>query len=268
MENNIQSAGAMNGAGKKSHGWRLLVFILAVLILAAAAIYLYNYFNQRAQLNQQTAEQQAPLSFNDLNQGFVNGDKKLKSDLVMPDNIKQQVEPVIQTSLQAINQNQPSNENDSSLRNDYYVVASDYSFLGNYGQAEEYYLKLLEQWPNDYQSLINLGDNYIMMGQYLSAAQKFYQAIEAKPDDDAAYGKLADLYYKYSSNKDQAKIIYQWGMERAQPTKNFLKSYAAYLENYQKDYAGALAVWREYEKLAGSLEQQEIDKIQQLIELQ
>lgn len=154
------------------------------------------------------------------------------------------------------------------MSEDYVIVAFNYQILGQYKEAEDWYKKTIDKWPDNYKALVNLGDLYILMGQYKEAASYFYTATKAYPETDIAYMKLADLYTKYAkNNKDGANMIYEEGVSLANYKRALLKAYAGYLELYKKDYEKAVSIWREYEKVSGDKAEQEILRLQETIEM-
>ncbi len=251
--------------------WAWLV-VVAVLILSVVGLWFYNNWQdkQRAEQEKQSLEgaRAFPITYEDIKNDFIDKDKKLKSEVIPPPNIKNRFDKAIKVSKQAIKSGKPSQKTFKDLSEDYLNVASSYSILGNYQLAEEWYLKLLEKWPKNYKANINLGDLYILMGSYQQAADKYLDAIKFYPHDFRAVAKLADLYVKYSvsSNKlEQADKIYAYGIKNANNPKSLYKSYAFFLENYLKDYPRALEMQREYQKITGSKEQQAIERLEKMI---
>ncbi len=251
--------------------WGLLI-VLAVMIVAVVGLVVYNQWQakQKAEEQKRAIEQAKtfPISREDIKKDFVDGQKKLKSSVAAPANIKARFKEAIDFSEQAIKNNKPSQPQFKDLSDDYLNVASAYSILGDYEQAEKWYLKLLEKWPKNYKANMNLGDLYILMGLYRSAANKYLDTIEYYPHDFRVVGKLADLYVKYSTDADKLnKVdkIYQYGIHNADNPKRLYKSYAFFLENYLKDYPRALEMQREYQKITGSKEQQEIERLERMI---
>ncbi len=249
-----------------------LIVIGVVLVLVIGGIVEYNYHKNKAR---QQAEQEQVSNLSNfvitrdiVAQDFSNGNKKLKSDVTPPANYQERFMGYINKSLQAIKTGIPSQPDFKDLKEDTFNIALSYSILGDYQQAEEWYYKVLEKWPNDYKSLMNLGDLYILMGQYQDAANKYLDTIKAYPNDARIYSKLADLYVKYSTvndKLDKAKAVYEFGIKHAQNLKQLYKNYSFFLENYLKDYAGALEMEREYQKITGSKEQQEIERLEKMI---
>jgi tetratricopeptide (TPR) repeat protein len=249
-----------------------LIVVLTVVILASAGLLVYNKWqaNQRAEEQKWAAEQAKifPISREDIKRDFVDGEKKLKSDVLPPQHIKDRFEQAIEVSKQAIQDGKPSMSEFKNLSEDYLNIASSYSILGDYQQAEEWYLKLLEKWPKDYKANMNLGDLYILMGLYQQSANKYLDTIEFYPHDFRVPAKLADLYIKHSVSSDKLmKVdkIYEYGIKNADNPKSLYKSYAFFLENYLKDYERALEMEREYQKITGSKEQQEIERLEKMI---
>lgn len=241
----------------------LAITIIAVIILAVASIYYYN--NWSISKNTDKSGNQAVFSRADINSDFENSaTPKTKLDIVPPQAIIDRFQPVISVSLEAIKSGKPSRPEFDDLREDYLNVAHLTNVLGDYATAEKYYLEALGKYPKDYKFNMNLGDLYQMMGRYKDAANKFYDVVELAPTDELNWSKLADLYAKYSLHPDRADLVYSAGIEKIKG-KVLLSAYAAYLENDKKDYNKAIEIWREYEKVAGSKEQQEIERLQKMI---
>ena len=244
-----------------------LLVILGVVILTVAGLIGYNYYwgNRGDTLEK---ENQFPISRQDINNDFENKTKVLESGVIPPDNITKRFMDSINISLKAIESGAPSSGQFKDLKEDYFNIASSYGILGHYEKAEEYYFKTLEKWPDDYKSHLNLGDLYILMRQPQSAGYKFLDVQELYPNDFRVYNKLADLYVKYSKagdRLDKADKIYAFGAKIASNLKTIYKNYAFFLENYLKDYERALQVEREYQKITGSKEQQEIERLQKMM---
>ncbi len=249
-----------------------LIVIGVVLILAIGGIVEYNYHKNKA-INQAKQEQVSKLNnfiitHEIIAQDFVNSEKKMQSDVTPPSNYQERFMKSINKSLEAIKTNTPSQPDFKDLKEDTFNIASSYSILGNYKQAEDWYYKVLEKWPNDYKSLMNLGDLYILMGQYQDAANKYLDTIIAYPNDARIYSKLADLYVKYSAvddKLDKADKVYAFGIKQANNPKELYKNYSFFLENYMKDYERALEMEREYQKITGSKAEQEIERLEKMI---
>jgi len=118
---------------------------------------------------------------------------------------------------------------------------------------------------------LNLGDLYVSMKQYRQAGKQYLIVVEKYPVDYRVYGKLATLYYDYAKLDEAGKInkammVYEWGIKNADEKKVLYKDYAFFAENYAKDYAKAAAALREYQKITGSVEEQEIERLEQMME--
>ena len=246
-----------------------LLVVLSVVILAVSGLVIYNQWQAKEEVKtQQQIEEEAkvlPITRNEIKQDFVDGKKKLKSEVTPPQNIKDRFDKEIVLSKQAIEKDEPSRPEFKSLSEDYLNIATSYSILGNYQQAEEWYLKLLDKWPKDYKANMNLGDLYVLMGLYQQSANKYLDVLEFYPHDPRVPGKLADLYIKRSTSPNKlnkADEVYAYGVKNANDPKALYKSYAFFLENYLKDHERALQKQREYQKITGSKEQQEIERLE------
>lgn len=250
--------------GSKKSILALIITLVIVVILAGASIYYYN--NWSAGKNADKQDRQSAFSRADINSDFKNSaSPKTKSDTVPPSAVINRFQPFIDTSLQAIKASQPSQAQFKDLKEDYLTVAHLYYVLGDYATSEKYYLEALGKYPQDYKFNMNLGDVYLLMGRYKDAANKYYDVVELVSTDELNWSKLADLYAGHSLHPEKADIVYQVGLENIKG-KTLLRAYAAYLENDKKDYNKAIDIWREYEKVAGSKEQQEIDRLEKMIQ--
>src|SRR3990167_3414136 len=255
----------------KNRGTRGVVIVVLAIVLTVSGIIGYNYWQGRRLDNGTGNEQKLalPITRAQVEKDFVNNkEKKTQAETVPPANFKERYLGFINSSLQAIESGQPSQPEFKDLLEDYFNVAVSYGILGEYAKAEEYYFKLLEKWPGDYKTMLNLGDLYILMDQPLSAAVIFFETMEHYPDDYRVYGKLAELYVNYALGENKlttADALYQAGTENAVYKRALYKEYAFFLENYMYDYKRALMAEREYQKITGSVEQQEIDRLEKMI---
>ncbi len=243
----------------------LILFLIFVLTITG--LFLYNNYKEEGSYTEED-------SFNFfitkeiIEQDFKNKDIKLLSDVIPPDNYKDKYIGLINISLEAIESGEPSDPSFDDLQEDYLNIASSYSILGNYEESQKYYLELLQNWPKNYRANMNLGDLYIMMHQYKNSADKFLDTIFFYRNDFRIYHKLADLYVKYSiSNNKFSKVdeIYKFAIKQANNPRELYKNYASFLEYYLKDYDRALAMEREYQKITGNVVEQEIERLQNLI---
>lgn len=254
---------------KKNRGWKGLVLILILVVLAGAGL----YWNSTRESDQPTEQGSigAVISEADIDNDFIDGDKRTKQEVVPPENIMTKYTALINNSLQAIKDNKPSSEDFKDLNEDYLTVATGYNILGDFEKAEESYKKMLEAFPNDYKANLNLGDLYISMKQYRQAGKQYLRVVEKYPADYRVYSKLATLYYDYAKLDEPSKIkkasmVYEWGIKNADDKKVLYKDYAFFAENYAKDYAKAADALREYQKITGSVEEQEIERLEQMME--
>ncbi|MDD5749193.1 MAG: hypothetical protein PHO91_00195 [Patescibacteria group bacterium] len=251
----------INQAKNRPKGIWLLVL---AIILAIGIIWAYNSY-QRAQ----DSQQEAFFDSADAQKYFENNPERIEVGAVEPpEDFKAMVMAEIAKSEAAIESNEPSQPQFTDLKEDYYMIAYNYYLLGQNALAEEHYFRLLEKWPEDYKTIISLSTLYVMMGQYQESAKHLYRALELYPNEEQTYTRLASLYVSYSNDPLKADDIYQTGIKNSATRRNIYKEYAYYLERTKQDYSRAVEMWREYEKVVGSLEQQEIDRLQMLLDLE
>lgn len=230
------------------------------------------YWNSKKSNIEPSAQQEAVvISEEDINNDFTNGEKRVQQETIPPRNVVEKYTEIINRSLAAIETNQPSSPDFRDLNEDYLTVASNYNILGDFGKAEEAYQKMLQAFPDDYKANLNLADLYATMHQYQQAGKQYLAVIKKYPADYRVYAKLADLYYNYANldeaNKiNKASLVYEWGIKNADDKKELYKNYAFFAENYAKDFAKAAAALREYQKITGSAEEQEIERLEKMIE--
>jgi len=273
-ENTEEYTESTGGEGNNKKSKKGLLVIIVVVVLAVGGLIGYNYYQNRGDNNNEQIQVGDLSNFlitrEVIQQDFVNDEeKKLKSDVIPPANYQERFMASINKSLAAIESGVPSMPDFKDLKEDYFNIASSYSILGNYEKAEEYYLKVLEEWPDDYKSHMNLGDLYIMMGQYQDTANKYLDTIVYYPTDARIYSKLTELYIMRvvaTDNLNKVDKIYEFAIKQADNPKELYKSYSFFLENYLKDYERALEMEREYQKITGSKAEQEIERLEALIQ--
>lgn len=245
--------------------WRQVIFILLAIIVGFGGIFYYNYYKQKSENERLVAGQ---LSINDADKYFKNTpDRPVQGSVLPPDNVKNIYLAEIAISTKAIENNKPSKTEYKDLKDDYFNIAHAYDILAKYQEAEAAYKNILQLWPDDYKTTINLSNLYLMMGQYKDSATLLYRVINIYPKEAEGYIRLGNLYSRYSSDISKADNIYSIGVEVSDNKLDITKEYAYYLERIKKDYQQAMIMWREYEKISGSKEQKEIDRLQGLIDL-
>lgn len=244
---------------------KMLIFLVLAIIIGVGGIWGYNFYQKQAK---QQADLVGQLNAKDVDKYFKNDANRPEQGSVLPpDNIKNQYLAEIKISEQAIKDNKPSKPEYKDLKDDYFNIAHAYDIMANYKEAEIAYKVVLDKWPGDYKTMINLNNLYLMMGQYKDSATLLYQVLDLYPKEEGAYFRLANLYGKYSSDYNQADAIYKLGIKNSTTKLDLTKDYAYYLERVKKDYAAAINMWREYEKISGSVEQKEIDRLQNSMNL-
>ena len=265
IEKTNQNKNATPGVPKKKSARRPLIAMVIILVVIAGMVII----NLRGNKNGEDTKADFPVSLEQIKNDFDNQTKKLKSDAIPPESYVERFKAPMEVSHQAIESGTPSQPDFTDLSEDYLNIASIHSILGDYEQAEEWYLKTLEKWPENYKANLNLADLYILMGQLESAGVKFYETATLFPQDSRVYTKMADFYYKYSTAEDKiakAEAIYEWGIKKAEDPKIIFSEYSFFLENYVKDYGKALEMERNYQLTSGEVDQEEIERLQGLIE--
>lgn len=245
--------------------WRQFIFIVLAIVVGFGGIFYYNFYKQKLE-EQRLASGQ--LNVDDVGKYFKNmPDRPVEGSVLPPDNLKNVYLAEIAISTKAIENNKPSKEEYKDLKDDYFNIAHAHDLLANYQEAEMAYKNLLQLWPDDYKATINLSNLYLMMGQYKDSATLLYRVINVYPKEAESYIRLANLYSLHSSDINKADRVYSLGLEVSDNKLDITKDYAYYLERTKKDYQQAMMMWREYEKISGSKEQKEIDRLQGLIDL-
>jgi tetratricopeptide (TPR) repeat protein len=93
--------------------------------------------------------------------------------------------------------------------------------LGEYDKALESFQKYLEKRPNDSRVLYEIGQVYIIKNQMDKALEYFEKTIEANPEDPNAYYNVAEVYFS-SDNMEKSIEYYNKALE-IQP--DFVESY-------------------------------------------
>lgn len=245
---------------------KIIATVLVIVVLGGGYYVIANYqklFGPKAA----TQSSQTELNLEEIKNDFTNRERKSVSGVTPPQEITDRFEVVIVKSRQAIKDNKPSDPNAKDLSADYDVIANSQAILGRYDEAEQSYLKALEKFPDDYRANMNLGDLYILMDLQQNAAIKFYDTVNLYPKNAMIYTKLADLYFKYSTAPEKAQAIYELGWKNADDTRLVLDYYLIYLKTQKRDLVKWEEINREYEKLTGSKEQQQVQQIEQNIDI-
>ncbi|MFA6526120.1 MAG: hypothetical protein WCT26_01755 [Candidatus Buchananbacteria bacterium] len=245
---------------------KIIATILVIIVLAGGYYAIVNrdkLFGPKIE-NQPS---QAGLNLEEIKNDFVNRDRKSASGVTPPQAITDRFNALIEKSQQAIKDNKPSDPANKDLSWDYLIIANSQGILGQYDKAEQSYLKAIEKFPSDYRANMNLGDLYILMDLQRDAAVKFYDTVNLYPKNAMIYTKLADLYFKYSTAPEKAQAIYELGWKNADDKRLVLDYYLIYLKTQKKDLVKWEEINREYEKITGSKEQQQVQQIEQSIDI-
>lgn len=122
------------------------------------------------------------------------------------------------------------------------------SYLGNYKEAYDLYLKAVELQPKSRVPWMALGDLLIKMEAYQGAEEAFQKAIETNQYEPLAYVKLADLYRLNKEPEEKIQVLYDKAMTNMVDDTVLLDSYAGWLKA-KGDKAKAIEVYEQLKKL-------------------
>lgn len=84
----------------------------------------------------------------------------------------------------------------------------------------------LEKYPNDYETLLKIGNINMMLEEYERAEGIFLQAVEAKPNYAPAYANLGELYGSFTREKNKAVEYYKKAIELSPWRSQYYRSLA------------------------------------------
>ncbi len=90
---------------------------------------------------------------------------------------------------------------------------------GNIEKAIEHYKKELENYPDDFKSAYNLGEDLRKQGQYEAALQYYRQSIVSNPRFNIPYFMIAKYYLDRRDNLEEAVELCNKGIEIEPPDK-------------------------------------------------
>ena len=85
-----------------------------------------------------------------------------------------------------------------SLSEMYYAIGVNFEYFGDYGKAEEYFVKALEVDPENLSAINDLGAVNMQTGQFARAAENFQRALRLK--DDPLYHNNYRVALEYLKN--------------------------------------------------------------------
>jgi tetratricopeptide (TPR) repeat protein len=91
----------------------------------------------------------------------------------------------------------------------------------------------LEKYPNDYETLLKIGNIYMMLEEYEKAENVFLQAAEAEPSYGPAYANLGELYGSFWEEKLKAVEYYKKAIELTPWRSQYYRSLA---DLYRSDF--------------------------------
>jgi tetratricopeptide (TPR) repeat protein len=95
-------------------------------------------------------------------------------------------------------------------------------------KQREYYIKMVEAYPEDERALTLLGNNYFAQQEYEMAIEKYNLATEINPDFSQPYNQLG-YAHRFLENYDQAEEAFQKYIELIPDDPNPYDSYAELL---------------------------------------
>jgi tetratricopeptide (TPR) repeat protein len=80
------------------------------------------------------------------------------------------------------------------LRKQWTTQAVNFALMGNWDEAVQANLRILESHPDDIQARNRLGKAYFELGRHEEALQAYEQGLKAQPSNNIARKRLAELY--------------------------------------------------------------------------
>lgn len=122
-------------------------------------------------------------------------------------------------------------------------IATCLKLTGRYADAEEYYQRELDANPDNYKAIMNLGHCALQQENLATALRHYYHADYISPEN--ATPKRAIAWVELlKGNYDKSREYYD-RLLRGEPTKTDYLN-AGHLHFLQKDYRGALELYKRY----------------------
>jgi len=113
------------------------------------------------------------------------------------------------------------------------------SYLGQYRQSYDNYLKAIEYKPENRVLWVGLADLLVLMNAPKSAEEAYLKALELNIGAEDTIIKLAEFYEKfYPEEPEKAKKVFLDSLEILMEKTRVVRAYAKFLER-QKDFVGA-----------------------------
>lgn len=214
---------------------KLLLIIVIVLLLAFAGFFVYkNVVNKNI-----SSSTQFQLSKQDKNVIWSQNISEL--------NLQESAIPEWRARIEKLSKEIETVENDVDKRAYYDDLGIYHSYLGEYKESYDYYMKSLDVSPVYRITWMQLGDLLVKMRAYYSAEAAYFKGNEINPYIDYNYQQLAELYDKMGDTQ-KAIAIYDQGIkiigESGNSIESLLKLKARYLED-KKMYSDAIKAYEE-----------------------
>ncbi len=108
--------------------------------------------------------------------------------------------------------------------------AVDLALNGNWDEAVQLNLRILENYPSDIQARNRLGKAYLELGRHEEALQTYEDCIKAQPSNNIARKRLAELYAMLKREPAVALGETMPGIEIAEGDDDELEDVETYLE--------------------------------------
>jgi len=116
--------------------------------------------------------------------------------------------------------------------------AVDLALNGNWDEAVQLNLRVLENYPSDFQARNRLGKAYYELGRHEEALQTYEECLRVQPSNNIARKRLAELYAMLKREPTVALGETMPGIEIAEGDEDELEDLETYLEEDEGD-AGA-----------------------------
>lgn len=113
--------------------------------------------------------------------------------------------------------------------------AVDLALNGNWDEAVQLNLRILENYPSDIRARNRLGKAYFELGRLEEALQTYEECIKAQPSNNIARKRLAELYSMLKRQPAVALGETMPGIEIAEGDEDELEELETYLEEDDGD---------------------------------
>jgi tetratricopeptide (TPR) repeat protein len=113
--------------------------------------------------------------------------------------------------------------------------AVDLALKGNWDEAVQLNLRILENYPSDIQSRNRLGKAYYELGRYEESLQIYEECLKVQPSNNIARKRLAELYAMLKREPTFALGETMPGIEIAEGNEDELEDLENYFEEDETD---------------------------------